>query len=488
MRTSESRLSNVILLLCLTLVTVAANFDTSECEKSKVCVAHPTNCFRGPLSGCEYAFSYAVVEDSSKRFDMELYTRRPDASFNYIAVGFSDDGLMGNDIVLHCASVNGQPVEVHLSKNPGKSNQPAGADVDKAALSLAASESDENHIYCKFALTYDASVQQSLPDPATQYHLLFARGPTRSPQSMSIHSTGGGPNFPVSTGFKVDLLRHPSGASANATADQDIAAPADPEGGPFSLRYSTRRLFVRFHGLIMVLAWIGFVAIALFSARYMRDLWPSTTPFGLKMWFLIHRTLNFIAVLMMVLAAIFILVGKDLRWTGPWTDRDADSNWKAGPIHSLIGLIAVVLALAQPFIALTRCGVDHPQRPIFNVIHRTIGVVATVLAAVAVFIALLNFTKLLSDPVWAAVVFSLYIILAILLVVGVEVMQRKYSKQQKLTAIEMRSKASPATENYYYHTQRAASAKAQRLTIAFFVAFAAISIASAIVLFIMILP
>lgn len=97
----------------------------------------------------------------------------------------------------------------------------------------------------------------------------------------------------------------------------------------------------------------------------------------------------------MVLAAIFILVGKDLRWTGPWTDRDADSNWKAGPIHSLviisrllvlkhprikIGLIAVVLALAQPFIALTRCGVDHPQRPIFNVIHRTIGVVATVLA------------------------------------------------------------------------------------------------------------
>lgn len=72
---------------------------------------------------------------------------------------------------------------------------------------------------------------------------------------------------------------------------------------------------------------------------------------------------------------------------------------------------------------------------------------------------MLNFTKLLSDPVWAAVVFSLYIILAILLVVGVEVVQRKYSKQQKLTAIEMRSKASPATENYYYHTQRAASAK-----------------------------
>lgn len=77
----------------------------------------------------------------------------------------------------------------------------------------------------------------------------------------------------------------------------------------------------------------------------------------------------------------------------------------------------------------------------------------------AIFIALLNFTKLLSDPIWAAVVFSLYIILTIILVVGVEVVQRKYSKQQKLTAIEMRGKASPATDNYYYHAQRTASAK-----------------------------
>lgn len=74
-------------------------------------------------------------------------------------------------------------------------------------------------------------------------------------------------------------------------------------------------------------------------------------------------------------------------------------------------------------------------------------------------IALLKFTKLLSDPVWAVIVFALYIVLAIAIVVAVEVIQRKYTKQQQLTAIEMRSKSSPATDNYYYHTQRAASAK-----------------------------
>ncbi|KAH7676079.1 ferric-chelate reductase 1-like protein, partial [Aphelenchoides avenae] len=202
MRTCKLRLGNGILLICLAFAPVAAYFNTSECEVSKVCVAHPANCLEGPVVGCEYAFSYEVAEVSPRRYVVEMYTRRPDPTFKYVAVGFSDDPFMGNDIVLHCASVNGEPIEVHLSQNPGKSNTPAGPDVDKAALSLAVSESEEAHIYCKFSLTYDASVQDSLPDPETQYHLLFARGPARTPERISIHNVGGGPDFPVSTGFK----------------------------------------------------------------------------------------------------------------------------------------------------------------------------------------------------------------------------------------------------------------------------------------------
>ncbi|KAH7713616.1 ferric-chelate reductase 1-like protein [Aphelenchoides avenae] len=238
MRLIQSRINNGILLVCLTLAAgVAANFNASECEKTKVCVGHPVNCYKGPIDGCEYAFSYEVAEESPRCYVMEMYTRRPDSRVNYVAVGFSDDPIMGNDIVVHCASVNGEPVEVHLSQNPGKSNKPAGPDVDKAALSLAASESNENHMYCKFSLTYDASVQDSLPDPATQYHLLFARGPARTPDRISIHSTDfGGPDFPVSSDFKVDLLRQPrpaaSSAAESSTSAQDVAAPTTSSGDP----------------------------------------------------------------------------------------------------------------------------------------------------------------------------------------------------------------------------------------------------------------
>lgn len=116
----------------------------------------------------------------------------------------------------------------------------------------------------------------------------------------------------------------------------------------------------------MVIAWLGMSSVAIYSARYMRNAWPNTTVMGLKIWFHIHRTLNFLSVLLMVASIVFILVNKQ-RWTGPWFGRDQIG---LGGWHSLAGAIAVFFALGQPFGALMRCGVDHPKRPIFNWLHR----------------------------------------------------------------------------------------------------------------------
>ena len=85
----------------------------------------------------------------------------------------------------------------------------------------------------------------------------------------------------------------------------------------------------------MLISWLGMTTVAIYSARYMRDSWPHTTVMGLKIWFhvgpkflkffqpnfkfslQIHRTLNFLAVILMVASIVFIVWNKG-TWTGPW--------------------------------------------------------------------------------------------------------------------------------------------------------------------------
>lgn len=76
------------------LQVILANFDTSECDKTKICALHPPTCAQGPIENCDYAFSYAPLDGEPKRYDMELYTRRPEARLNYVSVGFSNDQVM----------------------------------------------------------------------------------------------------------------------------------------------------------------------------------------------------------------------------------------------------------------------------------------------------------------------------------------------------------------------------------------------------------
>uniref|UniRef100_A0A915ENE1 Ferric-chelate reductase 1 n=1 Tax=Ditylenchus dipsaci TaxID=166011 RepID=A0A915ENE1_9BILA len=444
-----------LILLLLPIATKAA-FDGSKCGKVKNCVEYPTKCLTSG-STCEYLFSYQQDSDDPDQVVMELQTQRSTSQVAYISVGFSADNQMGEDAVTHCA-VAGENVEAHLSQNPGKSNTPQkDLQSEKSILQLMNSEVTGDYIYCQFKQKSSLNSNDLFtPDLSKPVYILLARGPASSPTSIRPHSFDPSSNdFPYVSAKPLNLFKRAEGSDSTTKQDNPESSNNQAGSGPFSLQGSTKLWLIRFHGVLMIIAWLGCVAVAIYSARYLRKIWPNTTPMGLKIWFHIHRTLNVCAVVLMLLAALSIFIGKDLRWTGPWLDRDADQNLSAGGIHSAAGLIATLLAITQPIGALLRCSNEHPKRPIFNGVHHTIGYLGLSLALISIIIAVFKFNTL-------------------------EVLRIRANREhQRVTAIELHSRAKgnsnpTPSDSYYYQTQKIANTKHSRASQILFAVFALI--------------
>ncbi|TKR92610.1 hypothetical protein L596_007232 [Steinernema carpocapsae] len=56
------------------------------------------------------------------------------------------------------------------------------------------------------------------------------------------------------------------------------------------------------YGSTFIFAWYVFVPVAAFAARYFRDFLTQCSPFGARLWFHVHHSLN-------ILTAVLIIVG-----------------------------------------------------------------------------------------------------------------------------------------------------------------------------------
>ncbi|ETN84781.1 hypothetical protein NECAME_17002, partial [Necator americanus] len=91
----------ILLLTGPLLAVVNAQFDVSTCGTMKGCLFAPPGC--RPGADCTIEFSYQV---NGPFLDMEL-AGTTNAPNTYIAVGFSKDDRMGNDMVVYCSNTNG---------------------------------------------------------------------------------------------------------------------------------------------------------------------------------------------------------------------------------------------------------------------------------------------------------------------------------------------------------------------------------------------
>ncbi|CAD6186470.1 unnamed protein product [Caenorhabditis auriculariae] len=430
-------------VLGLTLVAlVSAHFNSSECGFKKQCIFVPHGC--QDTNNCRQMFSYAPRENGWT--EMEMHSTLDSPNNNYLAIGFSSDDLMGDDPVTHCAFPDGAAPEAHVTYNFGKSNaaptETEDLDLEKVDLELVHAHKDEKGMYCQIRQKSGDGKHSYFPDLNKEHQLFVVRGKTRQARSLGIHSLDpSSPDFPFISDRKVAVGKPLPEIAATTT----VASATEQT----FLSKSARFWLIKIHGVLMIIAWMVCVALAILSARYLRDHFPSSSPGGLKWWFHIHRTLNALAVPLVILATLLVFIAKDWSWTGPVASMNSEYNTNPGAIHSLLGSIAVLIALVQPIMSLMRCAPDTGARPIFNWSHRVLGFIGLTLALISIFIAANSFVSLWSDPSWGLAVVIFYIVILVIAFVLFEVLTHLKTKDTSKVAstYEMRHRGARYDDN-----------------------------------------
>ncbi|CAJ0584176.1 unnamed protein product, partial [Mesorhabditis spiculigera] len=419
------------LILLLSLGSkLHAHFDASQCGNHKTCIYVPAGCEKNNV--CKNIFSYAPVADDY--VDMEMYSTDYTAGTNYLAVGFSKDDLMGDDAVTQCVFDENGKAEAHVSYNFGKSNQPPQEPEEKTAESsqveLVHAEKDDNSLYCRIRQKISPGPSAFFPNLDQDHTIFLARGKARKPELLGVHKLDPtSPDFP-----------HVSTEKHNIGKRQTVNTQPSASAGPW-ITMSVRSWLIRFHGILMLFAWLFFIPLAVFAARFFRDHWPGSAPNGLKWWFHLHRTLNLIACLFVIIAVLSIFLAEDWRWTGPAVGRSDDENWNAGGVHSLVGAMAALVAIVNPLMALMRCAPDTGARPIFNWTHRILGIFGFLCAMIAIFIA----TNWFFARWWShSLAFLLFLVFLVLLIISTLIFEildwMKTRTQHKVHQMEMRGR------------------------------------------------
>ncbi|CAI4225253.1 unnamed protein product [Auanema sp. JU1783] len=431
-----------------------SHFEDANCSKTKECIFVPPGCEKS--NSCVMKFSYKAVGDDTT--EMELFSSNNDPTNNYVAVGFSKDASMGNDHVTQCVFPdNGQP-EAHLSFNFGKSNspptEPADLDFETNSLKVIHAHKMDGGFYCHISQKSSKPVRQYAPDLDTEHTIFLVRGKARRPRDLGIHTLDpNAPDFPFISNNQLNVghfseEQTPSEAPnepnspevpsspgpMNATAAAPPSHPGKPDGW-FDL--PTKHFLIKLHGALMISAWLFFVALAILSARYLREHFPSSNPGGLKWWFHLHRIFNVSAVFLILVSTALIFVAKEFNWTGPVASNTYQANSSPGSVHSLVGTIAILVAIIQPIMSMLRCAPDTGARPIFNWSHRILGIFGLICALVAVVIAGNSFVGLWSDSNWSFSIVIFYIVIFIAALIGFEILSFMKVKQNKSSDLEL---------------------------------------------------
>ncbi|CAI4227499.1 unnamed protein product [Auanema sp. JU1783] len=360
------------LLLLTSLIQLGfAQFDSTACGRNKGCLFQPNGC--DPGSNCQTSFSYTIDGDS---MDMEIAGLAGDNS--YVAIGFSDDSGMGDDTVVFCGQMNGGAVS-GLGYNRGKSN--IVLDIP-GVQEVIRTQAANGNVYCRIKQKLNPG-ESNVKNLNGQFYILSARGP------MSMQDSR-----PVLQYHSTKFISPSTNLRVYTTGGVDQSQALNDSGNAPKTKVQKLKMA---HGILMLLAWTVFFTTGILFARHFRDHWPKGVFLGVKMWFNLHRTLNMVGIAATICGFVCIFVANDWVWTGPKATQTKEQNQQWGSIHSILGLLACVVAWAQPLNAVFRCNPDAKARFIFNWIHRFLGAGAWLMAAAAIMIACVHFKGMFSN-------------------------------------------------------------------------------------------
>ncbi|XP_078322490.1 putative ferric-chelate reductase 1 isoform X2 [Crassostrea virginica] len=352
-------------------------------------------CFKAcPQPTCD---SVVLWRRTGNYVDFRIKARLTSPSNRWVAIGFSPSGKMSRTSVVMCINDNSN-LRVEDGFNNGYSFQPL-ANVTLGLTNVSISMTDQI-LTCSFSrqinVTGDTGSVYSL---ANMYYLLLGNGPVSAGRPAQHEK------IPVASRGKVDFL-----LNENVASD-------DPS-----------MVMYKLHGSLMILAWMFLSSVGIITARYYKSEWKDMMPCGVKVWFVIHRTLmsSVFVVTTAAFVIIFIHVGSLLQETG-------------GSIylryHPALGITVMALSFVNPVMALFRCGPGHKYRHVFHYSHMFVGTAAQIVAAIAIYFGV-NLEKS-KAPVEASYIVKAYIITYVFIVIVLECEKFKRKRNENDTEREV---------------------------------------------------
>jgi len=257
-------------------------------------------------------------------------------------VGFSEDSTMGDELVLACA--NQKTAELYW--NSGKS-KPTFLSKDFGIIDYKFS-SKEGENFC------------SMKSPPVLRSGSYSVDLLNDEQTILL---AGGPYTTASLGFHT--MKLPAGEPVLMSRVSSAGAKSD--------------ILLKLHGLFMLMAWLGCAGAGMVMARYFKQTWKGKQIFGADRWFQAHRLLMVCTVILSVVAVVVIVMEVGVT---PLAMEHLSRN-----AHPVIGLVCVILAIAQPIMAAFRPHPGDSGRKLFNWAHWAVGNMAHVFGICAIFLA-----------------------------------------------------------------------------------------------------
>ena len=309
--------------------------DYDGCNQDRGCFGLQEGCTSS--SNCPAMVTYQYLQDSNQ-FQFKLHIKSVDSG-HYVAVGFSNDPKMGDDLVIFCSTEDGASPQ--LSWNEGKSNIQGVQGLDLIQkISVTAVDGAKS---CDFTLPNElkftppgGSEQKSYDIGSGKYHMLLSIGP-----------------FESSTG---NLIYH---------SDKVVSAKPLNLKSFKSVELQTKGWMAQIHGFLMILAWMGSAASGMLLARYFKKTWRSVRPFDKDLWFRLHQLFMSFTVLSTIAGIVVIAID---RGNAPLSLEQVKKN-----PHPALGMVCIITAFIQPLMALLRPHPESDKRWIFNVTHWLFG-------------------------------------------------------------------------------------------------------------------
>ncbi|KAF8353464.1 hypothetical protein PRIPAC_91482 [Pristionchus pacificus] len=454
---------------------IISSFDTTMCGIRKDCVFSPPGCL---LQQCAYFISFASADEWTT---FEMATTNISRGTNYLAVGLSEDELMGEDPVTYCYFPEGGTPILNVGFNSGKSNKVADESMKPLILNnfmLLHSEHKENNIFCSFRQRIKPRIKhEMIAHLNNNYFILMARGSISSPEKLGKHSLSpSSSDFPFISPTSFNITHFFSSSTLSFT---EVSSTTSIPSSISYLSVQSRLWMIKIHGVLMVIPWLSLIPSSIISARYLRNEWKCLSPGGVHLWFhpvtlsldflgdaviefseildsdssrhsdpiciarkqrktdfdvtssganttttrkicmpIIHRVLNWISLILLIISTLLVLIAKDFKWKGPWPNKPPGKSTSPGALHSLIGTISLIGIVIQFISAYFRPSPDSIIRPYFNTFHRFVGIFSLLSALVATLVASFFFLKYWTDTTKAfllTLISSLFILSSFLI-------------------------------------------------------------------------